>query len=270
MNFIEKVKKNNKRITKYEKLINKTKSLITKNILFEKSFPMKSNYNPIIPLNIFQTWHSKTLPTNMAKTVIKIKKLNPRFTYYLFDDTDCEKFIGNHFKPDVLDAYRSLIPGAYKADLWRYCVLFIKGGIYLDIKYKPHNNFRFINLMEQEHFCLDIDGSNIYNAVIICNKGNKSCLKSIRQIVKHVQTKFYGGSSLDITGPGLLARCITGENKQNINLKHHLVNGDCQNRYITYKGYCILHQYPEYLIESGRYGKTAHYSALWGARQVYR
>ena len=101
-------------------------------------------HDSVIPLNIFQTWHTKLLPKYMYDTVLTIKRMNPRFTHYLFDDSDCERFIATHFKADVLNAFRSLIPGAYKADLWRYCVLFINGGIYLDIKYKPINNFRFI------------------------------------------------------------------------------------------------------------------------------
>ena len=86
----------------------------------------------------------------MNERVETLKKQNPQFKYHLFDDNDCREFIKNHFREDVLYAYDHLIPGAYKADLWRYCVLFIKGGIYLDIKYTPLNGFKFINLILQD------------------------------------------------------------------------------------------------------------------------
>jgi mannosyltransferase OCH1-like enzyme len=99
----------------------------------EIPYPLKTNYNIVIPTNIFQTWHSKLLPPLMAKSILLIKHLNPRFKYFLYDDNECREFIKNNFKSDVLWAYDSLIPGAYKADLWRYCVLFIHGGIYLDM-----------------------------------------------------------------------------------------------------------------------------------------
>ena len=125
------------------------------------SYPLKEKYDIIIPPNIFQTWHTKFLPPQMSKAVNTIRILNPGFNYFLFDDNDCREFIKTHFKPDVLDAYDSLIPGAYKADLWRYCVLFIHGGIYMDIKYTPLNGFKFINLTEKEHFVSDIDNVNI-------------------------------------------------------------------------------------------------------------
>ena len=61
-----------------------------------------------------------------------INKINPLFTHYVFSDNDRRLFIEQHFDTTVLHAYDSLIPGAYKADLWRYCVLYINGGIYLD------------------------------------------------------------------------------------------------------------------------------------------
>ena len=53
-------------------------------------------------------------------------------------------FIKNNYPVDVLEAFNKLIPGAYKADLWRYCVLYKLGGIYLDIKYSCVNNFKLI------------------------------------------------------------------------------------------------------------------------------
>lgn len=106
---------------------------------------INSNLNIEIPNNIFQTWQDKKLPPLMYLAIQNIKKLNPRFKYYLFDDDECREFIKNNFYIDFLNAYDNLIPGAYKADLWRYCILYKKGGIYLDVKYTPINGFKFFN-----------------------------------------------------------------------------------------------------------------------------
>ncbi len=54
--------------------------------------------------------------------------------HYLFCDSDCRSFIAREYPPDVLMAYDRLIPTAFKADLWRYCVLYKYGGVYLDAK----------------------------------------------------------------------------------------------------------------------------------------
>ena len=55
--------------------------------------------------------------------------------HYLFNDRDCREFIMREYPPDVLNAYDSLLPTAFKADLWRYCVLYKYGCVYLDVKY---------------------------------------------------------------------------------------------------------------------------------------
>jgi mannosyltransferase OCH1-like enzyme len=127
-----------------------------------------------IPLNIFQTWHTKKqIPIKMYNAIQSIRLNNPEFKYYLFDDNDSREFIKKNFKSEVLYAYDSLIPGAYKADLWRYCVLYIAGGIYIDIKYKMINKFKLINLINKEHYVLDRNNIGIYNAFMICKPGNK-------------------------------------------------------------------------------------------------
>jgi mannosyltransferase OCH1-like enzyme len=230
---------------------------------------LKQNYDVKVPLNIFQTWHSKILPPGMAKTVLMNKSLNPKFRYFLFDDKDCFDFIKNNFDTDVLNAYTSLIPGAYKADLWRYCVLYKKGGIYLDIKYRPLNNFRFINLMEDEHFVLDNDNNCIYNAVMICKPGNELLLKAIHKIVENVKKKFYGESFLEPTGP-LMLRKLVNENKMlvNIDLKHNEVgNGD--SKYIYFKNIPIMKSYQGHIYERENNSKRQHYGVLWKNRNIY-
>ena len=145
-----------------------------------------------IPLNIFQTWHTKqNIPLSMYTAINNIRTTNPEFNHFLFDDNDCRNFIKTHFKPEVLNAYDSLIPGAYKADLWRYCVLFIAGGVYIDIKFKMTNKFKLIHLIKNEHFVLDACKTGVYNAFMICRPGNKLLLEAINMIVQNVKLKFF-------------------------------------------------------------------------------
>jgi hypothetical protein len=81
----------------------------------------------------------------MKRNCERLQKQNPQFEYYLFDDADCLEFIQIHFDEEVADAFERLVPGAYKADLWRYCVLYVHGGIYLDMKMRCVGDFRLID-----------------------------------------------------------------------------------------------------------------------------
>jgi mannosyltransferase OCH1-like enzyme len=230
----------------------------------------KPHYKCVIPCDIYQTWHTKELPQKMQERVALLKSQNPRFNYYLFDDNDCRNFIGAHFAKDVLDAYDSLIPGAYKADLWRYCILFIKGGIYLDIKLVCVNGFKLIELTEKNHYVLDRPNNSIYNALIASKKGNILLYKAIRQIVDNVKTRYYGKSSLSVTGPELLGDVVIKNRfKINIDLMHYKHGG-----YIIYKNrFIVSTEYPEYNDErttSYNNINTKRYDKLWDERAIYK
>jgi mannosyltransferase OCH1-like enzyme len=229
-----------------------------------------SEYNIQVPPNIFQTWGTKQLPPLMFNAIQKIKRYNPRFNHYLFDDNDCREFIKNNFDHEVLNAYDTLIPGAYKADLWRYCVLYKKGGIYLDIKYVPMNGFRFINLLEKEHFVLDWNNNGIYNALMVCKPGNEILLRAINEIVKNVRERFYGNDSLEPTGPKLLNKFFSENEKNSFDLRHIWSGSKDSDKYILFNNHHVIRCYSGYTNEREKSSALPHYTVLWRKRQIYR
>ena len=232
--------------------------------------------NSKIPLVIYQTWITKVVPEKMAKTIEKIKNANPEFEHKLFDDTDCRNFIINNFNENVLYAYDNLIPGAFKADLWRYCVLYIHGGIYVDIKYEPINDFKFIDLIDKDYFVLDRASHfkghiGIYNALLISQPNNPIFLKLIKAIIDNVKNKNYGINALSVTGPSLVGRILYPNN----NKYTALIEKEYDLKYandglgIEYKGKKILIQYTEYRRDQTKYTKTS-YQNLWDNKKIFK
>jgi mannosyltransferase OCH1-like enzyme len=238
-------------------------------------FPLKESYNSIIPLDIYQTWSSKELPPKMKNFRDQMIQENPEFTFHLYDDEDCEKFIQEYFHPLVLWAYQSLKPGAYKADLWRYCILFIKGGIYVDIKYRPINGFHFIALSEKNHFVKDFSfikkkeiaakNGGIYNALLISTPHNPIFQKCIQSIVINVKNRFYGVNPLSPSGPLLLKHMISEDEKKKIQMQFHRIK-----EIILYQGIPILQYYPDYRKEQKRTNPHNHYHELWTNKDIYK
>jgi mannosyltransferase OCH1-like enzyme len=230
----------------------------------------KPYYNSIIPLKIYQTWYTKELPDKMKERVELLKYQNPKFEHYLFDDNDCREFIKDNFDVAVLNAYDTLIPGAYKADLWRLCVLYINGGIYMDIKLKCINGFKLIELTEKSHYVKDRHSPlTIYNALLVSQKNNLFLWKAIYKIVFNVQNKFYGKDALDPTGPLMLGRIILNNKlKLNIDIKHYESGG-----YLIYKNrFIISTEYPEYNKERTNLYKNINkkrYDIMWNERKIY-
>lgn len=239
--------------------------------IYKKPYILKSNYNSIIPLKIYQTWCTKKLPPYMKVRVELLKKQNPRFQHFLFDDNDCRTFIAEHFDDDVVYAYDHLVPGAYKADLWRYCVLYIHGGIYMDIKLLCINGFRLIELTEQEHFVKDRLGDlTIYNALMVCKPETPFLLHAINKVVKNVKSRYYGHDPLYPTGPQMLGDIIIKKGFHlNIDMRHYIDGG-----FITYNNrFVISTEYPEYNAErSATHNviRTKRYDALWNEKKIYK
>jgi hypothetical protein len=62
-----------------------------------------------------------------------IARYAPQYTRKVYQDKDCIAFLNQHL-PQYTATFRRLRRGAHKADLFRYAVLYVEGGVYLDIK----------------------------------------------------------------------------------------------------------------------------------------
>ena len=226
---------------------------------------------PVIPLKIYQTWKTTDLPEKMKENIERLKSKNPDFEYHLFDDDDCREFIKEHFEEEVLNAYNKLIPGAYKADLWRYCILYINGGVYLDIKYSNVGDFNLITLTDNEYFVIDIpkSGSGVYNAFMICKPGNKILLEAINRIVKNVDNEYYGESALYPTGPMLLIKCFSSEDIENMENNGLRICRHNDNTSVCLHGEPILTVYDEYYKTDVNKNGQESYWKIWGDRRIY-
>ena len=111
------------------------------------------------------------------------------FDVRFYDDAECATFIRTHFDSRIIAAYMRLTDGAHRADLFRYCVLYIVGGVYLDIKSilrrplseifptigVPSSKFTWYTSLCSSHRC-------IYNGVIASPPGNPFLLALIEHM----------------------------------------------------------------------------------------
>lgn len=218
----------------------------------------------VIPKNIFMTWHTKSLPDGMKHNTELIKQLNPEFEVSIYDLEECRTFIQQNYSIDVLKAYDTLKPKAYKADLWRLCVLYKLGGIYVDVKIQPLNGFKFYSLLYKEHFASDVERTSIYNAIMVCKPGNTFLIDAIYQIVKNVKRRYYGLNPLDITGPVMLGK-VKAKNKHVLNLDLHNKSFFDRNLYYKEKAICKISYSLLYYFLPQKQG----YGSMWWGRKVY-
>ncbi len=229
-----------------------------------------------IPKVIYQTWHSKTLPPKMTECVEKLKSDNPGFKYYLYDDADCRAFIEANFDPEVLYAYDSLLPGAFKADLWRYCVLYINGGFYVDIKFICEPGFSFSQIKDSQFYVREYNHKGtglydhiVYTGVIGSRPKNPLFDRCIKQICENVREQFYGPEHTSPTGPWLFAKKMDPKDIENIEYSYYEEDGIGHIRHIKQHNVIMSH-YPEYRREQKSNSKSSYWKDAWLNREIYR
>ena len=86
-----------------------------------------------IPRVIWQTM--REVPSELPAHTQKFIQRNPTWEYIAMDNEDCQEFMEHFFGgTSVLWAYNQVSPrlGAMRADIWRYSVLYVYGGMYID------------------------------------------------------------------------------------------------------------------------------------------
>jgi len=225
-----------------------------------------------IPAVIYQTGYSKKVCPKIGSIIKMNLEENPEFDYYFYDDDDCLNFIKDNYSIDVVNAYTKLKPGAFKADLWRYCILYKNGGIYMDIKFIIKTPLIKYLQTHSTSFVADIDDDKIYNAILIAPPKLDVFKKAIDNIVTNVNSKYYGKSCLDPTGPGLLGKIIYNsdyekyismylEKKQT----EVLTVKDKETDEIVFESYNKYEYYMHYYT----FNNKTHYGYLWNKKDIY-
>ncbi len=224
-----------------------------------------------IPRIIMQTFKDNEVRSILHfNAVCTLIEKNPHFEYYFYDDTKSREFVSQNFDESVVDAYDKLVPGAYKADLFRYCFLFIKGGYYFDNKFIVRKKCEdWIGEHDNQIFIKDRGNDIIYNAVIFSVPRFQVLHSLIQDIVRHVNENYYGKIPLSPTGPHLVFRYIR---YITVPYKHVGNNGGYRDSKVVrkdneedmanthYKGY---YHNPKQRNEAEVYGN------LWNIRCIY-
>jgi len=129
------------------------------NSKIENFFYLKKN----IPKIITSTYHKKNkIPDKVYQN---IKKYAPNYQHQVFDDREINIFLKKNYDENVLLCFNQL-KGAHKADLFRYCYLYKKGGIYLDIKTELIKNLDQVFNIGNTQFYTVLSGGRYKNKTI--------------------------------------------------------------------------------------------------------
>ena len=216
----------------------------------------------MIERNIHQTAPSfNDLPIKYKNNIEEIKKMNPGWKYFFYDDFSVHNFIKSNFDEKTFYLFNRIDKryGAAKADLFRYLVVYKYGGLYLDIKstsIKPLESVitesdKLITSNWPEH----LDGTDIshwgrhkqlntpefQNWFILSESGNEILQKVIATVLHNIENycAFRDGVGRDgvlsMTGPVAFTKVLQEKNNlanirivsnEEIGLKYSIFGGN--------------------------------------------
>lgn len=113
-----------------------------------------------------------------------IKTYAPNYKHIIFNELDAKQFLTLYFHKRIIERFNNLKLGAHKADLLRYCYLYIYGGVYIDIKtlfIKPLDEI-FTN-KSYFYTCIESLNGVMYNGILASKPRNILFLKLIWYII---------------------------------------------------------------------------------------
>lgn len=159
---------------------------------------------------VYQTWKTKVLPESMCMQIQMMKQQNPDYEFRLFDDAEMDVWMQTHMPSDVVQAYTSLYVGAAKADLWRYCILYKEGGIYLDIDsiiLKPI--CEFVSATDEAVVSRESNEGCFLNWLLAFRPGHPILQLAIEIVIKNIQQRS-SDNIVHLTGPMAFTKALEG------------------------------------------------------------
>ena len=160
---------------------------------------------------IFQTWKNNIIPDKWKDAQLSVIKNNPDYEYKLFTDDDNRRIVEKYF-PDFLVYYDNFEYDIQRADAIRYMILYLYGGIYLDLDYICNHSFNELIFEKPLGLNKSINQSwSFTNSIMISSvKNHPIWLECLRQMKK--KTPFFiRGKHLKVmtsTGPIMLTRSV--------------------------------------------------------------
>ncbi|MGV8952999.1 MAG: glycosyltransferase family 32 protein [Cypionkella sp.] len=192
---------------------------------------------PYIPRVIWQTTKDRqTIAPELAGCVAKLKAMHPGWEHKLHDDTSQLELLQSLCSERFLQAYARIEPryGAARSDLFRYVMLFLHGGVYLDLKSgttrpleqilrpedryiisqwdnAPGGQFETIRFHKRLR---DVPGGEYEQWFIIAEPGHAFLAKTLENALQNIKTynpfRFQEGSNgvINVTGPVVYTQSI--------------------------------------------------------------
>ncbi len=184
--------------------------------------------NQLINPIVHQTWVGRKFGKSHYKSLKDFRSLNPDLTFKIYTDANINQYMKENWSHHkIYEVFKNSLIGPLKTDIFRYCILYDRGGYYFDIsrgckiplKKLHHKNSKMIITYEDTTCFIPPQNQMLYNLKrpfnhflqwgLAFEKKHKFLELIIAQIVNNYpfyKDKIFSNPKLAIlnfTGPGM-------------------------------------------------------------------
>lgn len=210
-----------------------------------------------IPKVIYQSWKcsEKELRPQLRQHREKMKAINPDYEYKLFTDREMDLWVYENFSdvPDIVECYNRLNIIVARVDFWRYLVLYLNGGVYVDMDSEialPLSGL--IRPEDQAIISMEANPVSYVQWAMIFEAKHPILARTIEIVVDNIKNNRYPGQIDNMTGPTAYTHAIKEIARENGSNVVQDANPEKREEYRTADG-------TQYRVEGVNYSGFIHF-----------
>jgi len=165
-----------------------------------------------VPPILHRIWECSDIPSRYDAPVLSWSDNFPAKYVFLWTSKARETYISQALGAEKVKLYRRLLPGAYRADLFKYVVMYFIGGFYSDFDAFLVQNITEAFFRVGTSMAMDLSGPRLLPGAILVSSSKDPVFRcAMGEVFDHSARKLYFShdrGDLDISGPGVLGECV--------------------------------------------------------------
>ena len=150
-----------------------------------------------------------------------LRSVSDGFQLHYRNDTSARAFVRDRCGAVYATAFDCLVPGAFRADLFRMCALYAEGGVYMDgdiVAVRPLDEI--FSMCQPATIAFDRKTYGIVPkkqmAFMAAAPGHALYRCHMDRIVEHVRQRYHPWIETQVTGPNVFHECYTSVNSPDV------------------------------------------------------
>jgi mannosyltransferase OCH1-like enzyme len=182
---------------------------------------------------LFQFWNTERAPDDV-EDLMKTWADDQAFEYHRFTTNTADAFIETNFDERTLAAYRKCRVPAMQADFFRYCALYVNGGVYVDADTKNARTLPHLLEGRKIGLLMTRETRVANDFLFVRNAGEELYRRTISLAIQNIENEISNNVWM-VTGPGIMTRFFLEDDKKHLLEKYDMETARVVRQHVVFQ-----------------------------------